>query len=290
MAARGGFIMKRIWLTAIGLVAGILIMLETGWAVTPERLKEIMDQGDKVTIIDVRGTGMYSQGHILGAINIPSSIIAMKRLPPIGDVIVYGDGIRTDLTVAAVDELNTRTGIRAEMLEGGFAAWEALNFSTTHKAGLGRMRVQYLTYQDLEKAAAHNPDIVLVDLRSKTFSDKTSADVYTDSTQVSPETFTDLSEKFPGRLIIRPDRKRGSSGKQWDIASSILKGKKGPHHRYHYVIIDNGDGEGQKVASRLFAAGVKRVAILTGGEQILRREGQPGRMKKERKQRLQENY
>ena len=287
MAARGGFIMKRISLITIGLVAGILIMLETGWAVTSERLKEMIDQGDKVTIIDVRRTGIYSQGHIPGAINIPSSIIAMKRLPPIGDVIVYGDGIRTDLTVAAVDELNTRTGIRAEMLEGGFAAWEALNLSTTHKTGLGKMRVQYLTYQDLEKAAAHNPDIVLVDLRSKTFSDKRSADVYTDSTQVSAETFTDLSETFPGRPIIRPDRKRGSGGKQWDIASSILKGKKGSHHCYHYVIIDNGDGEGEGLAYRLFAAGVKRVAILTGGEQILRREGKAGSMKLKESQDLE---
>ena len=152
------------------------------------------------------------------------------------------------------------------------------------------MRVQYLTYRNLKKAAAHNSDIVLVDLRSKTFSDKTSADVYIDSTIASPETLTDLSEKFPGQHIIRPDRKRGAAGKQWDIASSILKGKKGSHHRYHYVIIDNGDGEGQEVASRLFAAGIKRVAILTGGEQILRREGQPGQMKKERKQKLQENY
>ena len=84
--------MKRIWLTAIGLIAGILIM-ETGWTITPERFKEMMD-ADKVTIIDVRGTGIYSQGHIPGAINIPSSIIAMKRLPSIGDVIVCGDGIR----------------------------------------------------------------------------------------------------------------------------------------------------------------------------------------------------
>lgn len=271
--------MKITWRTAIGIIAGILIMLDTGWTITPESFKEMMEQDDKVTIIDVRGTGIYSQGHIPGAINIPSSIIAMKRLPSIGDVIVYGDGIRIDLTVAAVDELNTRTGIQAEMLEGGFAAWVALNLSTTHKAGLGKIRFRYLTYHDLEKAAAHNPDIVLVDLRTKT-----------DSTQASPETLTDLSEKFPGRHIIRPDRKRGAAGKQWDIASSILKGKKGSHHRYHYVIIDNGDGEGQKVASRLFAAGVKRVAILIGGEQILRRDGQPGQMKKERKQKLQENH
>jgi hypothetical protein len=69
----------------------------------------------------------------------------------------------------------------------------------------------------------------------------------------------------------------------------MLKGRKGSHHRTQYVIIDNGDGQGEKLAHRLFAAGIKRVAILTGGEQILSRDGQPGRVKKERLQKLQQD-
>ena len=86
--------MKRLWLATLCLiVTGFFLPLRTGWAVTPEKLKEMLDQGEKVTIIDVRHTALYAAGHIPGAINIPSSIIAMKRFPPLGDVVVYGDGI-----------------------------------------------------------------------------------------------------------------------------------------------------------------------------------------------------
>jgi hypothetical protein len=41
-------------------------------------------------------------------------------------------------------------------------------------------------------------------------------------------------------------------------------------------MIDDGNGEAEKMAYRLFAAGIKRVAVLTGGEQTLSREGIPG--------------
>jgi rhodanese-related sulfurtransferase len=115
--------MKRILLV----VTVLLITLATSWAVTPRQLNKMMAQGDKVTIIDVRSTGMYRQGHIQGAINIPASVIAKKRLPPIGKVVVCGDGVREDLSRQAVEALNRKRGIEAEMLQGGFAAWEALN-------------------------------------------------------------------------------------------------------------------------------------------------------------------
>ena len=107
--------MKRILLAIIGLVTVLLVTLATGWAVTPRQLKEMMAQGDKVTIIDVRSTGMYLQGHIQGAINIPVSIIDKKRLPPIGNVVVCGDGVLDDLALEALDALNLKRGIEAEL-------------------------------------------------------------------------------------------------------------------------------------------------------------------------------
>lgn len=272
---------KKLGLILLFFIPCVLMVTVRSMALTPEELKEMLARGEKVTIIDIRHSGLYTQGHIPGAINIPSSIMALKRLPPIGDVVVCGDGIRTDLAMEAVDELNNKPGIKAEMLEGGFAAWEALNLSTTQEPGLGKQRFQYVTYQDLEKAAVSNPDMVLVDLRTRGLNE--------DSAPGSPEDLTDLSAKFPNRPIIRPERRRGSDGEQWDVSSGILRGRRGSQHRYQYVIIDNGDGQGEKVAQRLFAAGVKRVVILTGGEQILRRDGQPGRLKREKTQRLQED-
>jgi rhodanese-related sulfurtransferase len=268
--------MKRILLV----VTVLLITLATSWAVTPRQLNKMMAQGDKVTIIDVRSTGMYRQGHIQGAINIPASVIAKKRLPPIGKVVVCGDGVREDLSRQAVEALNRKRGIEAEMLQGGFAAWEALNHPTTHKGGLGRKRTRYLSYQDFEKAAAGNADIVLVDLRSRQPAAGPSKGPKTQSGPEADQSLTDLNQKFSGHSVVQLNRRMRAGKNRWDVSSVIRKNAKGSHHRYQYIIIDDGDGEGEKVARRLFAAGVKRVSILTGGERILRREGRSEQVRK----------
>src|SRR4030043_401175 len=83
--------------------------------------------GEQVTIIDIRALELYREGHIPGAINMPATIISKKKLPPLGTVVVYGDGIRTDLTNGAAEALNAMSGIEAVMLDGGFSAWESLN-------------------------------------------------------------------------------------------------------------------------------------------------------------------
>jgi rhodanese-related sulfurtransferase len=268
--------MKRILLV----VTVLLITLATSWAVTPRQLNKMMAQGDKVTIIDVRSTGMYRQGHIQGAINIPASVIDKKRLPPIGKVVVCGDGVRDDLSLEAVEALNRKRGIEAEMLQGGFAAWEALNHPTTHKGGLGRKRTRYLSYQDFEKTAAGNADIVLVDLRSRKPAAGQSNGPKMQSVQEADQSLTDLNQKFSGHSVVQLNRRMRAGKNRWDVSSVIRKSDRGSRHRYHYVIIDDGGGEGEKVARRLFAAGVKRVSILTGGERILRREGRPEQVRK----------
>jgi rhodanese-related sulfurtransferase len=278
MAARGGFIMKKIiTLFNLFLFAGCLVILEASFALTPEELKEMLDQGEKVTIIDVRHKGLYTDGHIPGAINIPSSVIGMKRLPPIGEVVVYGDGIRVDLTMEAVNELNSKTGIHAEMLEGGIAAWESLNYSTTHPYGLGKKRFDYLTYDDFERALIHNPDIIVIDLREGVPLEEDQ------DGQGEAPVLTDMSERFPGVDIIKPRRNRGAGARKWDVSADEITRGRGPKHRNQYVIVDDGDGQGEKAARRLFAAGIKRVVILTGGEQTLSREGEKGFKKIQKK-------
>ena len=62
-----------------------------------------------------------------------------------------------------------------------------------------------------------------------------------------------------------------------------VKKEHGNRHHNLYVLIDNCDGESEKVARRLIAAGVKRVAILTGGELSVQQKGQSIQMKQEMK-------
>ena len=79
-------------------------------------LKNLLDQGASPTIVDIRSGSDYTQGHIPNAINIPAKIIPRKPLPPLGPVIVYGDGIQKGITMKALDALNAKAGIQAEML------------------------------------------------------------------------------------------------------------------------------------------------------------------------------
>ena len=257
---------KRIWIVIIALIMGLGLASapETAIAISPQQLQEMMDRGEPVTIIDIRVLDLYRDGHIPGAISMPVTIISKKQVPPVGTVVVYGDGIRTDLDAEALRALNARPGIQASILEGGFSAWETLNLPTTHKSGFREERLPYLSYQELEKVAEANPDIVLVDLRTVPDQANTS------------DTLTDLSTMFPGLNSVRLLRKPQSDGKEWDISTVTQRGGKDTYYRWLYILIDNGDGEAEKVARTLKAAGIKRMAILTGGEQILRRGGSPG--------------
>jgi len=273
---------KKVWFCAICIAIGVSATSATSFAVTAQELNERLGRGDKVSIIDIRNKWAFAESHIPGAINIPARIVTTKRLPPLGRVIVCGDGIRTDLTLQSVQALNAKTGIRADMLEGGFGAWDALNLPNTRKSGFGRERLRYLSYQELEKAAGNNPDMVLVDLRRMSEEDETavagtwSRSVRREASRDVGAQITDLSEKFPGLDCIKVDRKLGRAGKAENVSIAGLLGERGAHHRKLYVLIDDGDGVAQKIAHRLKAAGIRRVVILAGGEQILRREGRPG--------------
>ncbi len=43
---------------------------------------------DKITVIDIRSPLAYRQAHIPGAINIPAAVCPLKKLPPLGQVVL----------------------------------------------------------------------------------------------------------------------------------------------------------------------------------------------------------
>lgn len=59
--------------------------------IKPEEVKKMMDNGDKITIVDVRTAGEYNSAHLEGAINIPVETISDKTptaLPDLNAVII----------------------------------------------------------------------------------------------------------------------------------------------------------------------------------------------------------
>ena len=224
-------------------------------AVTPGDLQVLLERGEKLTIIDIRTTSEYQNGHIPASINVPESLVSSKKLPPLGRVVVCGSGLGTDNPAAAAAALSQKPGIKAEVLEGGFAAWESLNAPSTRKSGLSSDSTKHITYEQLKAATA--TDLILVDLRKK--------ETRTGAKSASK---TDLKAAFPKAAQVTSDLaavtpKKGNSRLNKTVPPLL-------------VLIDDGDGKATQAAKRLRAEGNKRVVVLVGGELTLEREGKAG--------------
>ncbi len=134
-------------------------------AITSEELKALDSAKEKVTVIDVRSSALYQCSHIPNAIHVPEEILAAKPLPELGRVIVVTDGLDPDFDAKAVAALNAKPGIRAELLDGGMARWDALGEATTEPAGLAAGDEASIGYARLKRIAAKSRHLVLVDIR-----------------------------------------------------------------------------------------------------------------------------
>jgi rhodanese-related sulfurtransferase len=215
-------------------------------AMTVAALQQEIAAGAKITVIDLRDTLEFAQGHIPGAISVPASLCPQKHLPPLGKVVVYDDGLGRRGAVSlqnAVAALAAKPGITVDTLQGGFAAWESAEGLTTRGRGLKPETFNYLTYAELRSAAS---DVVLLDLRKLTPA----------VLKVSPG-LSDLAQEFPGKRVL-------STTADAADGSSLL------------VLIDSGDGAAETAARALKAKGVRRYAILVGGELAIERKGKRG--------------
>ena len=192
-------------LAALG-AAGWAMTL-AGSSITVADLQRQLAGGVKSTVIDVRSPALYSQAHIPGAINIPASLCPLKNLPPLGHVVVYGDGLGRE-AASMVDDaaaaLGRKPGITADVLQGGFATWESAQAPTTRAAGMKSETFNYITYAELR--AANAGEVVLVDLRNPS---PTAHPSLAGGANAPGQPLTDLRQEFPGMQRPSLSRKEG---------------------------------------------------------------------------------
>jgi rhodanese-related sulfurtransferase len=256
--------MKR-FLAATWFCSLSLICSAADLSITPDELMRRMDSGEKLTLIDVRATTLFKEGHIPGAINVPAALASEKQLPPLGAAVVYDSGLGTDSATGAAAAFNRKAGITAKVLEGGFAAWETSQRSATTKgAGLKPEEIPFITYADLSKV--QGDDVVLVDLRKEP---KQSRQGEADGAVApTPEPLTNLRQEF--------SKVRGVTRSPFDLPQSRQGASSGSGSSPLLVLIDNGDGSAQATARFLKANGITRYAILAGGEPVIARKGRTG--------------
>ena len=245
------------WPFAFGAV--LMLFVSAARPITVGALQSELTNQTKVTVIDVRATDLFAQGHIPGAINIPASLCAQKILPPLGSVVVYDGGLGRDRTETAAAALATKPGITVDILEGGFAAWEAAQGSTTRPPGMSAQSLNYIAYAELKTAKAS--EVVLVDLRRPATVASTAAK------QVASLPLSDLAVEFSGMATTKNAFAALGSRQTTGTGSTAPP---------LIVLIDSGDGTAETTARTLKANGVRRYVILAGGEAIIARKGRPG--------------
>ena len=226
-------------------------------------LQAQLAKGAKLTVIDVRTPELFAQGHIPGALNVPASLCPHKRLPPLGKVIVCGEGLGRDATESAAAALSAKPGITTDILEGGFFAWESAHAPDTRTQGLKPETLNYVSYRELKAAAPS--EVVLLDLRKEPAPQRRA--VSGADAQPPSQPLTDLAQEFPGMRQARPGP---------DSATSKISTAPSSGAPPLLVLIDSGDGAAEATARRLKASGTRRYAILAGGDLVLSRHGQPG--------------
>lgn len=234
-------------------------------AISPAQVRQLLNSGEKITFVDVRLNVLFLRGHIPGAINIPAQLVPEKQLPPLGRVVVYDGGVGEDAAPAAAAALNQKTGISAEVLDGGYAAWQMAQSQTTQSGGLKPEDVPLITYAELKKA--QNADVVLVDLRQTPASSANGAPAKLGAANTATTPLTDLSVEFPEAKITHSP---------FAVVSPRMKAAVADTPPPLLVLIDNGDGSARKMARALKANGITRFAVLAGGEQVLVVHGQAG--------------
>jgi rhodanese-related sulfurtransferase len=231
----------------------------TARGMEPQELAARLEAGEKITVIDVRAGALYARGHIPQAINIPAPLCPDRQLPPLGRVVVYDEGLGQTNAAFAMDALNRKPGIQAEILRGGYAGWETTQRTVAAPAGAAREELPVITYQGLEQTT--DRDVVLVDLR--TVSPASEARGLVAPASAGPP-LTDLKTVFPRFPVTQSPLNIAQRTKAEKTTPPLL------------VLIDRNDGKAQETARLLRAAGMTRFVILAGGEEALARRGEPG--------------
>ena len=129
--------MARKWLLPILIFIGVFVFASQGLKGGPEILVQdtaaLMKGEPRPVLIDLRERADYEQGHISGAINVPSADfkerLASLKLPKIDPVVLYS---ADDARARDATRLLYESGYQGALtLKGGIAAWQSAGQAVT---------------------------------------------------------------------------------------------------------------------------------------------------------------
>ncbi len=95
-------------------------------------LKEAIDAGEKVTLVDARSPEVYAHEHIPGAISLPHRTMSAESTASLDRgslVVTYCDGIGCNASTKGAINL-LKLGFRVKELMGGIEWWKREGYAT----------------------------------------------------------------------------------------------------------------------------------------------------------------
>ena len=265
---------KQLWIL-LNLCA---VALAYGQRLTPQQLQAAMAGGETFTLIDLRPQEAYAKGTLPDALRMGVREALEKKFT--GQAVFFDDGLSVNRARRAVDAF-AQAGKAAAELAGGYAAWKAAGLPTSERKGVSQRLERFVTYQDLTGALIEDAaDVVLVDVREAAPAPSRAAVATLDAAPVFDTAATnaqtapvDLAAELPAYRITRQPL---AASPQRSALGLTASGPSSDAVQPLYILIDSGDGKADKKAAELRSAGCTRVAVLAGGETIIRRKGEPG--------------
>ena len=99
--------------------------------ISPQALRDALESGEKLLVIDVRGAGEYAGGHVQGAVNISLGQLAKKlaSIPRERTVVTYCNmHHRGESRGERAAALLREHGYQARTLDGGYPGWKEQGF------------------------------------------------------------------------------------------------------------------------------------------------------------------
>ncbi|MBU0614148.1 rhodanese-like domain-containing protein [Patescibacteria group bacterium] len=102
--------------------------------ITPQKLKEEIDKGTVMTIVDLQTPEKYEHNHIPGAINVPFEVFPAKYAELLKDkdevIILHGEFDELGKGGQAVDVLQSDGYTKVGRIVGGLMGWRNAGYPT----------------------------------------------------------------------------------------------------------------------------------------------------------------
>ncbi|MEN8134196.1 MAG: rhodanese-like domain-containing protein [Thermodesulfobacteriota bacterium] len=155
--------MKKIILIMLMVLSVPVVLFAAEWEqISARQVHDLLLEGSRMWLIDVRAASSFETIHIEGAVNIPHSILAMKRFSKNKMLVLVDNSLGQQNALKAAEALAASGHERVFVMSGGLRAWLGVGYPLIGKSDFELAKIMP---NELRNALAKGIAVVVHDLR-----------------------------------------------------------------------------------------------------------------------------